>query len=232
VTERILVVEDEERIARGLKGDLELEGYSVDVCDDGDEALTRILDQEYDLILLDIMLPGMDGYEICREIRKRELRVSIICLTAKAQEAEVILGLDYGADDYITKPFSPRELRARIRANLRKHNTFENQKHVFGGFELNITRMELTYKLTLIQLTATEFKLLVTFVTHSGIVLTRDTLLDEVWGSDVYLTDRVVDTTVANLRKKLTMHDSQARHYIATIRGTGYRFDESLTGEQ
>jgi len=227
--ERILVVEDEESIARGLKGDLELEGYSVDVITDGDEALSRILEQTYDLLLLDIMLPGIDGYEICREVRKRGISVPIICLTAKTQEAEIILGLDLGADDYITKPFSPRELRARIRANLRKHNTGENQIFRFGDFELNTTRMELTYQGKLIQLTPTEFKLLVTFMTYPSTVLTRDQILDQVWGPDVFLSDRVVDTNIAYLRKKLAAHDSQARRFIKTIRGTGYRFDAQPT---
>jgi len=126
--ERILVVEDEESIARGLKGDLELEGYSVDVITDGDEALSRILEQTYDLLLLDIMLPGIDGYEICREVRKRGISVPIICLTAKTQEAEIILGLDLGADDYITKPFSPRELVWRLRTQYNPYGTHVPRK--------------------------------------------------------------------------------------------------------
>jgi len=221
---RILVVEDEENIALGLRGDLELEGYEVTVIDDGIEALKRAQSETYELILLDVMLPGKDGYEICRELRKNGSSVPIILVTAKTQEAEVILGLELGADDYITKPFSPMELRARIRAVLRRSHGDDMHLYRFGEFEVDLKRIEVRYKGNPLRLTPIEFKILSTFVRHPGQVLDRDRLLDLVWGKDVFVTDRVVDTHITNLRKKLCC-DEESGSYIVSVRGVGYRFD-------
>jgi len=220
----ILVVEDEESIALGLKGDLELEGYEVDVVSDGEKALEAAKTDAYDLILLDIMLPGKDGFEICRELRKHGTQTPIIAVTAKTQEAEMVLGLELGADDYVTKPFSPLELRARIKAVLRRSNGHEQDLYRFGDFEVDTQRIELRHNDVPVQLTPIEFKLLATFVRHPGKVLSRDRILDLVWGQNVFVTDRVVDTHITNLRKKLCS-DEDSESFIVSVRGVGYRFD-------
>lgn len=221
---RILVVEDEENIALGLKGDLELEGYEVEVIADGEEALQTAISEEFDLMLLDIMLPGKDGFEICRELRKSGSKIPIIVVTAKTQEAEMVLGLELGADDYITKPFSPMELRARIKAVLRRSNGDDINLYRFGDFEVDMKRFEVRHLGTPLRLTPIEFKIISAFVRHPGQVLSRDRLLDLVWGQDVFVTDRVVDTHITNLRKKLCC-DEENESYIVSVRGVGYRFD-------
>ena len=219
---RILVVEDEPAIATGLKDDLELEGYQVNVTDNGIEAVTMALSEAYDLIILDVMLPGKNGYDVCREIRQHKPDLPIIMLTSRSHEAEKVLGLELGADDYVTKPFSPLELRARIKALLRRSVKTERSHYRFGGFVLDLERMELMENDRIIELTALEFKLLGALVRNAGRVLSRDQILDLVWGSNAVLTDRVIDTHIANLRKKL--EQSGAEH-ISSIRGIGYRFD-------
>jgi DNA-binding response OmpR family regulator len=222
---RILIVEDEPAIAFTLECDLEAEGYEVAVVSDGVEAVRRALSEPFDLILLDVMLPNKDGFEVCRELRRGGLTTRIIMLTAKAQEAEKILGLDMGADDYITKPFSPRELRARIRAMLRRNVTeASSEVHRFGPFELDLARFELRRDGQRVEATHTELKLLTAFVRGRGRVLTREHLLEEVWGSGVYVSDRVVDNHIVALRKKIEDDPVAPRHLIS-IRGVGYRFD-------
>ena len=222
---RILIVEDEPGIAFALESDLQTEGYEVAVVGDGVEAVRRARSELFDLILLDIMLPNKDGFEVCRELRRAGLRTLIILLTAKTQEAEKIVGLDLGADDYITKPFSPRELRARIRALLRRAAP-EPAEEVFqfGHCELNLLRFELRREGRPLETTPTELKLLAVFVRNRGRVLTRERLLEDVWGSGVYVTDRVVDNYVLSLRKKIE-DDPSAPRYLVSIRGVGYRFD-------
>jgi len=222
---KILIVEDEPGIAFGLESDLQTEGYEVAVVDDGAEAVRRARAEAFDLILLDVMLPSKDGFEVCRELRHCGMKTPIILLTAKTQEAEKILGLDVGADDYVTKPFSPRELRARIRALLRR-TAPEGAEDVyrFGSCELDLVRFELRRDGQRLGTTSTELNLLAASVRQRGRVLTRDRLLDEVWGSGVYVTDRVVDNHIVSLRKKIE-DEPAAPRYLISVRGVGYRFD-------
>ncbi len=222
---RILIVEDEPGIAFALDNDLQTEGYDVTLISDGAEAVRRASGESFDLILLDVMLPNRDGFDVCRDLRHAGLKVPIIMLTAKAQEAEKVLGLDVGADDYVTKPFSPRELRARIRAMLRRTVAEpEGELLRFGQCELDLSRFELRREGRHLEATHTELKLLAAFVRSRGRVLTRETLLDEVWGSGVFVTDRVVDNHVVALRKKIE-DDPTSPRYLVSIRGVGYRFD-------
>ncbi len=221
---RILVVEDESDIATVLEGDLELEGYEVKVVGDGEAAIRLARGKPFDLILLDVMLPGKDGFEVCRELRRAGLRMPIILLTAKTQEAEKVLGLDLGADDYVTKPFSPKELRARIRAVLRRAEGEVPKVYRFGDVEIDFARCELRRNGKPAELTALEFKLLATFIRSRGRVLSRSQLLDEVWERGTFVTDRVVDNHINNLRKKLEPHPARPR-YLVSVRGLGYRFD-------
>ena len=226
---RILVVEDEASIALALEDDLKKEGYEVEVVGDGDTASRRAREQAYDLILLDVMLPRLDGFEVCRELRQARVRTPILMLTARTQEAEKVLGLEAGADDYVTKPYSPRELRARIKALLRRTAGDLPEVYRFGDVEVDFLRHEVRRAGRPVELTPTEFKLLAAFVRHPGRVLTRDQLLDEVWGHGVFVTERVVDNQVTNLRKKIEPVPSDPRH-VVNVRGVGYRFEErSLT---
>jgi DNA-binding response OmpR family regulator len=221
---RILVVEDEPAIAFGLQLDLKNEGYDVEIESDGESALRRAQKEAFDLILLDVMLPRKDGFEVCRELRRGGSKTPVIMLTAKAQEAEKVLGLEIGADDYVTKPFSPRELRARVKAALRR--TAEDDLPIcrFGDAEVDFGRCELRRAGKPVELTALEFKLLAAFVRSGGKVLSRDQLLDLVWGHGTFVTDRVVDNHVVTLRKKVEPEPSEPR-YIVSVRGLGYRFD-------
>ena len=221
---RILVVEDEASICLALEDDLKMEGYEVEIVRDGDSASRRAREQAIDLILLDVMLPGKDGFEVCRELRRAGLRTPILMLTAKTQEAEKVLGLELGADDYVTKPYSPRELRARIKALLRRAAGELPDVYRFGDVEVDFARYEVRRAGRRIELTPTEFKLLAAFVRRPGRVLTRDQLLDEVWGHGVFVTDRVVDNQITNLRKKIEPEPSRPR-YLFNVRGVGYRFD-------
>ena len=230
---KILVIEDEPGIAFSLETDLQTEGYEVTVIADGALAVPRALAQTFDLILLDVMLPNKDGFEVCRELRHRGLKTPIILLTAKTQEAEKVLGLDVGADDYVTKPFSPRELRARIRAMLRRSGSGHNEKeasgrsneiHRFGSCELDLARFELRRNGQRVDTTTTELKLLAAFVRNCGRLLTREQLLDEVWGPGIAVTDRVIDNHIVSLRKKIEDEPSAPRHLVS-VRGLGYRFD-------
>ncbi|MDA2924455.1 response regulator transcription factor [Acidobacteria bacterium AH-259-L09] len=223
---RILVVEDEPTIAAGLQDDLELEGYTVEVVEDGATAVDRALEGGYDLILLDVMLPQKDGFTVCREVRQAGLCAPIILLTAKGQEVDKVLGLELGADDYVTKPFSPRELLARIKAVLRRTNDSAQpaQVYQFGDVKVDFGRCEVSRTGKKVDLTAMEFKILRAFLSHPGQVLTLDQLIEEVWGRDVFLSDRVIYTHISNLRNKIEANPAQPRHLI-TVRGMGYRFD-------
>jgi two-component system alkaline phosphatase synthesis response regulator PhoP len=230
---KILVIEDEPGIAFSLETDLQTEGYEVALVSDGAQAVPRALGEPFDLILLDVMLPNKDGFEICRQLRHQGLKIPIILLTAKTHEAEKILGLDVGADDYVTKPFSPRELRARIRALLRRAVTdpaksgaasTREEIHQFGPCELDMARFELRRNGESIDTTTTELKLLAAFVRNRGRLLTRERLLDEVWGPGIAVTDRVIDNHIVSLRKKIEDEPSAPR-YLISVRGLGYRFD-------
>ena len=221
---RILVVEDEANIALALEDDLKKEGYDVEIVGDGDRACSRALETAFDLILLDVMLPHKDGFDVCRDLRRARVRTPILMLTAKTQEAEKILGLEMGADDYVTKPYSPRELRARIKALLRRAADELPEVFRFGDVEVDFARYEVRRGGRLLEVTPTEFKLLAAFIRQRGRALTRDQLLDLAWGQGVFVTDRVVDNQIANLRKKIEPKPSKPR-YLLNVRGVGYRFD-------
>ena len=226
---RILIVEDEPSIALALDDDLQREGYETEVVSDGSTAVERGTSGAFDLILLDVMLPGRDGFEVCRELRRVGVDSPIVLLTARTQEAEKVLGLEAGADDYVTKPYSPRELRARVRAHLRRSARQLGDVVHFGDAELDFRRCELRRAGKPVDLSALEFKLLAAFVKRSGRLLTRGQLLDEVWGRDTHVTDRVVDNQVTNLRKKIEPNPDRPR-YLISLRGLGYRFDvEGMT---
>lgn len=223
---RILVVEDEPGIALGLEDDLKLEGYEVEVMGDGAAAAEHARRTPFDLILLDLMLPGKDGFEVCRELRRAGLRVPILMLTAKTQEAEKVMGLELGADDYVTKPFGTRELRARIKALLRRAagQEAERECYRFGDVEVDFRRGELRRAGVGVELTPLEFKLLALFVESRGRVLSRERLLDGAWGPETFASDRIVDNHIANLRRKIEPDPANPR-YLRNIRGLGYRFD-------
>jgi DNA-binding response OmpR family regulator len=221
---RILVVEDEPSIAFALEADLRTEGYGVTVTSTGDEALRLARDGSFDLILLDVMLPGTDGFDVCRSLRRTEDRTPIIMLTARADEAEKVMGLELGADDYVTKPFSPRELRARINAALRRASDTDTDTFRFGDADIDFGRCEVRRDGHAVDLSALEFKLLTAFVRSRGRVLARNQLLDAAWGEGVALNDRVVDNHIVSLRRKLEPEPAHPRHFV-NIRGLGYRFD-------
>jgi len=221
---RILVVEDEQAIAFGLRLDLQNEGHAVDVVADGETALERAKKEVFDLILLDVMLPRKDGFDVCRDLRRAGCQTPIIMLTARTQEAEVVMGLELGADDYVTKPFSPRVLRARVKAALRRADEEDAGVHAFGDLEVDFGRGELRRGGEPVALTAMEFKLLAAFVRNRGRLLSRAQLLDLVWGSGTFVTDRVVDNHVVTLRKKIEPDPARPR-YLLNVRGLGYRLD-------
>jgi DNA-binding response OmpR family regulator len=223
---RILVVEDEPGIALGLEDDLKLEGYEVEVIGDGAAASHRAREGAFDLILLDVMLPGKDGFDICRELRRAGMRVPILMLTAKTQEAEKVMGLELGADDYVTKPFGTRELRARIKALLRRAGPqdAEIECYRFGDVEVDFRRGELRRCGVPVELTPLEFRLLDLFVRAPGRVLSRDRLVEGAWGPDTFASDRIVDNHIANLRRKIEPDPAEPR-YLVNVRGMGYRFD-------
>lgn len=221
---RILVVEDEPGIAFSLEADLRSEGYSVTVVTTGDEALAAAGPDAFDLILLDVMLPGRDGFDVCRDLRRRGLRTPIIMLTARAHEAEKVMGLELGADDYVTKPFSARELRARVKAALRRGAPDTSEVFSFGDVTIDFARCEVRRSGRAVDLSPLEFKLLTTFVRRRGRVLSREQLLDAAWGPGMSLNDRVVDNHIVGLRRKLE-DDPVRPRYLVNIRGMGYRFD-------
>ncbi len=221
---RILIVEDEPDVAFGLREDLNRHGYETVVAMDGEAGLRRAMTGKFDLILLDVMLPALDGFEVCRELRRQGITTPIILLTAKAHETDKVLGLELGADDYVTKPFSPRELRARIKARLRQPGSPQSHIVHFGDCTLDFSRAELTRQGKRIELTPTEYRLLKTFIENAGRVLTRQQLIDAAWDAGTFITDRVVDTHVWSLRKKIEINPGEPRSLFG-VRGIGYRFE-------
>jgi len=213
---RILVVEDEPTIALMLQADLDSEGYDVTVAATGPQGLHLATSQEFSLVLLDVMLPGKDGFEICREIRRAGGKTPVILLTARTHDAEKVMGLELGADDYITKPFNPRELRARIKAVLRRTAGDAPDVVRFGPVEIDFTRGEVRRDGAPIDVTA--------LVRSPGRLLTREHLLDTVWGRGIAISDRVIDNHIVSVRRKLEPNPSEPRHFI-NVRGMGYRFD-------
>lgn len=224
MSHRILIVEDEPALLRGLKDTFEAQGYEVLAAQDGAAGLDLALNRKPDLILLDIMLPRVNGYEICRAVRARGLDMPILMLTAKGQEEDIVLGLNLGADDYITKPFRRAELIARVNAFLRRARPPHPASARFGEYDLNLVAHKLFRDGREIDLTAKEFRLLAYFVSRRGCALTRQDILDAVWGNSVMVTPRSIDRCVATLRAKIepAPHSPQ---YIQTIRDIGYRFD-------
>ena len=219
----ILIIEDEPALLRGLKDNFEAQDYRVQIARDGREGLSLALANPPDLLLLDIMLPKMNGYEVCRALRAKQMELPIIMLTAKGQEEDIIRGLELGADDYVTKPFSIRELLARVKAFLRRRTTAA-AAFQFGDCKLDRTSHKLFRKGKEIALTAKEFRLLEFFATRPGRALTRDQILDAVWGNDIIVNDRSVDRCVTTLRAKIEA-DPHHPSCIQTIRDIGYRFE-------
>lgn len=223
---KILIVEDEPALVLSLEEDLRRQGYSTAVATDGAQAIARGTEHQWDLILLDVMLPKVDGFDVCAELRRNGVTTPIIVLTARTQEAEKILGLDAGADDYVTKPFSLRELRARIRAQLRRSRGSVTRVVTLDGCEIDLDRAEARRAGRRVELTAQEFRLLEVFLRHPGRVMSREQLIDAAWGPGMAITDRAVDTHVFNLRKKLEPVPSAPR-FLVGVRGIGYRFEPS-----
>ena len=220
---RILIVEDEEAMRLGLVDNLKFDGHEVDIAEDGESGLDRISSNEYDLVLLDVMLPKMSGFDVCKTVRKEGNNTPIILLTARGEEIDKVLGLELGADDYITKPFSLRELLARIKAVLRRGNAdIEGKGLTAGQLVLDRSAKKVQLAKEEINLGPLEFKLLEFFMLHPDRVYSREQLLDRVWGGNVYIEDRTVDVHIRRLRKSISRlnHDSM----IQTVRGAGYRF--------
>lgn len=224
MSRRILVVEDEPGIAMALEDELRNEGYEVELVSDGDTAVFAGRDARFDGIVLDVMLPKKDGFAVCRELRALGVRTPILLLTARGEHVDKVRGLDFGADDYVTKPYNPAELRARIQALLRRAADTLPDIYRFGGFQADFTRHELTRDGQTVPLTPLEFRLLEVFVRHRGKALGRERLIDAAWGRDTFVTARVVDNQVTNLRKKIEPSPSTPT-FIQSVRGYGYRFD-------
>ena len=220
---RILIVEDEPDIAAALRSDLPRQGYQTAVAVDGEAALKLAGEVPFELILLDIMLPGQDGFAVCRQLRQRGVHAVIILLTARTHEAEKVLGFELGADDYVTKPFSPAELRARIKAHLRRTGE-PDAVYRFGPWEVDCGRGEVRRAGSRADITAHEMRLLVTLLRRRGRVLTREQLIAGAWEANTNIGDRVVDTHILNLRKKVEDDPRQPR-WITSVRGVGYRFE-------
>lgn len=227
---KILIIEDEAPISNIIKFNLKKEGYEVETAFDGGEGLKKALKEDIDLILLDIMLPVMDGFEVCKQVREKS-NVPILMLTAKEEEVDKVLGLELGADDYITKPFGMRELIARIKANIRRvYSSAEedagSEIKDMGNLSLDMSRYEIRKNGEPLDLTLREFELLKYLAEREGKVFSREQLLEEVWGYEYYGDIRTVDVTVRRLREKLE-DDPGDPKYIVTKRGIGYYFNKS-----
>lgn len=222
---RILLIEDEESLGEALQYQLSREGYEVERETDGAAGLARFETAGADLVLLDLMLPGMSGEDICKRIRQSS-PVPVIMLTAKSDEIDKVLGLELGADDYVTKPFSSRELLARIKAVLRRASTGDESSDGVlegGGVRVDLDRFEVTVRGEGVRLTRKEFDLIELLMSNAGRALTRETLIDRVWGSDYFGDTRTLDVHMKRLRSKLEVDPHRPRHLL-TVRGVGYRF--------
>ncbi len=223
---KILLIEDEEDIAALIKLQAEIAGYKLHVEVDGLNGLRAVERERPDLVILDIMLPGQSGLDVCRKIKTNpDLKdIPVIIISAKSEELDVILGLELGADDYVTKPFSPKILFSRVRAVMRRGTEPEKAPKViqFGQFVMEVDRYQLRYKDKIIPLTLSEFGILRRLLTNRGKVLTRNQLLDDIQNNDAFIVDRNIDVHIASLRKKLGPNFN----YIETVRGVGYRFQE------
>jgi two-component system alkaline phosphatase synthesis response regulator PhoP len=222
---RILVIEDEPQMSLGLRDNLELEGYEVQTAADGEEGLSKAASFGPDLVILDITLPRKNGFDVCRELRASANPTPVVMLTARSQETDKVLGLELGADDYVTKPFSITELLARVRAVLRRsasRPTLPEQCRI-GDVEIDFRTHQARRGSTRVEFTAREFDLLRYFVIHTGQVVTRDQILNQVWGYEEFPTTRTVDNFVAKLRQKLESSPHDPEH-ILTVHGAGYKF--------
>jgi len=221
---RILIVEDEPAMVAGLRDNFEYEGYDVISATDGIEGLDRALADSPDLVVLDVMMPRMSGLDVCKQLKVKKPSLPIIMLTARGQEIDKVVGLELGADDYVTKPFSIRELMARVKAVLRRVSpqTPEDVYH-FSDVEVNVRSNEVLRNGNRVELSAKEFALLAYFVAHPAETLSRDRLLDAVWGYENYPNTRTVDTHIVHLRQKLEPNPEEPR-FILTVHGTGYKF--------
>ncbi|MBI4888454.1 MAG: response regulator transcription factor [Acidobacteria bacterium] len=230
---RILLIEDEPGIRLAVKDELEFEGFDVDLAEDGPSGLAAIVRSRPDLVLLDLMLPGQNGFQICEQVRAQGVRTPIIVMTARNQEADKVRGLALGADDYVTKPLSLAELVARIRAVLRRAGhaggaQADGDVLRVGPITVDLRRHRALKGGTEVPLTDTEFRILALLLARAGEVITRDEFLDRIWGEDVHVTHRTVDTHVAALRRKIE-DDLERPALILSVRNVGYRFRENLT---
>jgi two-component system phosphate regulon response regulator PhoB len=226
MTKKILIVEDEHDLIRLIKYNLEKEGFRVSSVTDGSLVMAELRREEPDLLVLDLMLPGMDGLEICRQVRRhdRYAGIPILMLTARSGEADRVVGLELGADDYVTKPFSMRELVARIRALLRRHEAIPQRKSVQrGDLVIDPSAHAVRVAGKQVELSALEFRLLHHLASHPGLVFSRDQLLDRVWGNDRSVTPRSVDVYIRRVREKIESEPQQPA-YLQTVHGVGYRF--------
>lgn len=229
MNEKIIIVDDEKDILELIEYNLNKNGYKTSTAGSGEEALNKIKDSNFDLILLDLMLPGMDGLEVCKKLKadKDKSKIPVIMLTAKGEEADIVTGLELGAEDYITKPFSPRVLLSRIKTILRRKSDKTEEEEIVidrGDLVIHSGRYEVTYKKKQIKLTHLEFRILTALAKRPGWVMTRYQIVDSARGDGITVTDRTVDVHIVSLRKKL----KEASEYIETVRGVGYRFKESL----
>ena len=221
---RILIVDDEPTIAIALQDDLEDEGYQAEAVSDGITALEKTRAGGWDLVLLDVMLPGKDGFTVLREMRKAGNHTPVILLTARGQEQDRVTGLTLGADDYVTKPFSRQELLLRVQAVLRRSGPAQSSVYSFGEVQVDCERGEVRRGPELVEITALEFRLLLIFLENRGKILSIEKIASLVWGADTFQSDRVVYTHINNLRGKIEPVPAQPR-YIVSLRGLGYRFD-------
>ena len=225
---RILLIEDEPGIRLALKDELEFEGFDVALASDGPTGLAAIIESHPDLVVLDLMLPGRNGFQICEEVRRRGLRTPIIVMTARTQEVDKVRGLELGADDYVTKPLSVAELVARIRAVLRRSDPVPDRVvSEVGPLKVDLRSHRAFKGDTELQLTDTEFRILALLLQRPGEVIAREEFLKQIWGDEVYVTHRTVDTHVAALRKKIE-EDLDHPNYILSVRNVGYRFNTNL----
>jgi DNA-binding response OmpR family regulator len=223
--QRVLIIEDEPDMVLGLRDNFEYEGYDVLVARDGKEGLDRALADSPDLILLDIMLPKLSGLDVCRALRSNGVDTPVIMLTARGQEIDKVIGLEMGADDYVTKPFSIKELLARARAQLRRaaKQVADVESYTVGDVHLNFKKHEAVKDGREIELSPREFELMKYFIHHRGETITRDQLLDDVWGYDNYPFTRTVDNHIAKLRQKIEQVPAEPK-YIITVHRVGYKF--------
>jgi two-component system alkaline phosphatase synthesis response regulator PhoP len=227
---KILIIEDNPGIQMSLMDEFEANGYTVYTVGNGNDGLKLVKDHNPDLIILDIMLPGIDGYEVCKKLRMEGNTTPVIMLTVKDKEIDKVLGLEFGADDYVTKPFSVRELSARIKSIFRRIEEYSNESHLYniGETSLDFRKYEATRKGVKIDFTALEFQLLQFFIRNRGKVLSRNELLEHVWGEhNVVISLRTIDSHVASIRKKLE-EDPSNPEFIINIRGVGYKLTDSL----